>query len=164
MFQKTWAYDDFTTENEPVGAISYAIERIWAYVAQDAGYKTGTIMTSGYAGRKMIFLQSLLENSYWAMNNFWGLKNAYEINNFKQKVLQIEEFCNINEKVYLYGAGKRAKNCLLILQNLQLPVQGAVVSDKSVNSDEFMGLKVYSIDEVKEENNIGIIVAVGKVN
>ena len=162
IFYKKWAYDDFPEENEPVGAISYAIERIWAYVAQDAGFKTGTIMTSEYAEEKMIFLQSLLENSFWALNNFLGLNNAYEINHLKQKILQIEDYYKSNRKIYLYGAGKKAQDCLSLLYNLRLPVQGIIVSDQILNPDDVMGIKVYSIDEIKVDINVGIIIAVGK--
>lgn len=164
LFQKKWTYEDFAPESEPVGMISYAIERIWAYVAQDAGYKTGTIMTVQYASEQMIFLQSLLENSYWALNKFLGLTNTYEINHLKDKILQIEYFYKANEKIYIYGAGKKAKDCLCLLHNLRLQVQGAIVSDKSLNPDEFMGIKVYSIDEIKINSSIGIIIAVGKAN
>lgn len=164
IFQRKWTFDNFTEGNESVGALSYAIERIWAYVAQDAGYKTGTIMTSEYAAKKMIFMQSLLENSYWTMKNFLGLKNAYEINHFKQNIFKFEDYCNSYEKIYLYGAGKKARRCLWLLNNFHLSVQGMIVTDKSSNPDEVMGIEVYSIKEIIKDDKTGIIVAVGSAN
>lgn len=164
MFQKEWSYNDFVPENEPVGKISYAIERIWAYVAQDAKYKTGTIMTTKYASEQMIFLQSLLENSYWAVNKFLGLNNAHEINGLREKISQIENFYKDNEKIYLYGAGERAKSCLSLLFILNLPVQGIIVTNKSENLDEFEGITTQTIDDIGKNKRYGIIIAVGMKN
>lgn len=45
-----WKYDDFEQEPTPVdGALRHIIERILQFVAQDAGYYTGIVMTPEYA-------------------------------------------------------------------------------------------------------------------
>lgn len=50
LFAKKWDYDDFP--QEPMGydgQISHALERCLPFVAQDAGYYTGIVMTPDYA-------------------------------------------------------------------------------------------------------------------
>lgn len=61
-FQKllniNWKYEDFPDEPMPRdGTISHAIERIWGYVSQDAGYDVATVMTEQYASWSLLFLQ-----------------------------------------------------------------------------------------------------------
>lgn len=51
LFDKEWTYDDFPAEpfNETDGSILHAIERIYPYVAQYAGYYSAMLMTADYA-------------------------------------------------------------------------------------------------------------------
>lgn len=50
MLRHKWLYDDFEGEPTPVdGALRHVIERILQFVAQDAGYYTGILMTQEYA-------------------------------------------------------------------------------------------------------------------
>lgn len=50
LFEYNWQYDDFPEEPLPIdGTISHAIERVYAYVAQDAGYYTAMVMNEEYA-------------------------------------------------------------------------------------------------------------------
>ncbi len=50
LFEYDWKYDDFPEEPLPIdGTISHAIERIYAYVAQDAGYYSSIVMNDEFA-------------------------------------------------------------------------------------------------------------------
>lgn len=50
LFEYDWKYEDFPEEPLPVdGTISHAIERCYAYVAQDAGFYTAVAMSDQYA-------------------------------------------------------------------------------------------------------------------
>ncbi len=51
LLQYAWKYEDFEGEPTPVdGALRHVIERILQFVAQEAGYYTGIVMTPEYAG------------------------------------------------------------------------------------------------------------------
>lgn len=50
LLRHEWTYDDFEGEPTPIdGALRHVIERILQFVAQDAGYYTGIVMTPEYA-------------------------------------------------------------------------------------------------------------------
>lgn len=50
LFANDWQYDDFPEEPLPIdGTISHAIERCYAYVAQEAGYYTAVVMSDNFA-------------------------------------------------------------------------------------------------------------------
>ncbi|MEA5040628.1 MAG: rhamnan synthesis F family protein, partial [Clostridiaceae bacterium] len=50
LLRYEWKYEDFEGEPTPVdGALRHVIERILQFVAQDAGYYTGIVMTPEYA-------------------------------------------------------------------------------------------------------------------
>lgn len=50
LFKYDWKYEDFPEEPLPIdGTISHAIERCYAYVAQDAGYYSAIVMCDEYA-------------------------------------------------------------------------------------------------------------------
>lgn len=50
LFKYEWKYEDFPEEPLPTdGTISHAIERCYAYVAQNAGYYTAMVMSDNYA-------------------------------------------------------------------------------------------------------------------
>lgn len=50
LLRYDWKYEDFEEEPSPVdGGLRHVIERILQFVAQDAGYYTGIVMTPEYA-------------------------------------------------------------------------------------------------------------------
>ena len=58
LFVRQWEFEDFVEEPMPgKGTISHAVERILAYLAQDAGYDTGTVMSEEYATKLLMALQ-----------------------------------------------------------------------------------------------------------
>ena len=65
LFEHGWKYEDFPEEPLPIdGTISHAIERVLGYVAQDAGYKTGVIMTDKIAAQLLVRVQSDMRVMY----------------------------------------------------------------------------------------------------
>ena len=51
LFEKQWTYDDFPQEpfQATDGSILHAIERIYPYAVQEAGYYSAMLMTTDYA-------------------------------------------------------------------------------------------------------------------
>ncbi|MDR0853083.1 MAG: rhamnan synthesis F family protein [Clostridiales Family XIII bacterium] len=61
LFQQGWDYDDFPEEPLDIdGTFLHAIERIYPYVSQDAGYYPAFVMTDGYASLEYTDLRHYL--------------------------------------------------------------------------------------------------------
>ena len=164
LFERNWKYDDFDEEPLAIdGTISHAIERIFAYVAQDAGYDTGTIMTTSYAAHQMNFLQHSMESAGKLLKEELGVKNIREMHGFSQRKERILEFCGENQYVYLYGAGVRGKGCLQLLRTVGYRPSGFVVSDGTRKTSEIEGLAVKELNEIDNLQGMGIIVCVGEL-
>lgn len=158
LFEKNWEYEDF--DEEPLkddGTISHAIERILGYVAQDAGYDTGTVMNTSYAEKLLCISQEYISATYHL------LKKTYNISGsgvFLKKKDLICKFCKENAQTYLYGAGKVGKGCLQLLRAEGCEPTGYIVTDSSECVYRVEGLPVRTIDEIDNIEEIGIIITV----
>lgn len=164
LFQVKWKYEDFPDEPLPMdGTLSHAIERILSFVAQDAGYYTGTIMCSSYARRLMSFLQDNMRKAFNVLSYF-TLKNEYDIckiNVTEAGISKLIKFCNENDAIYLYGAGVIGNRCLNFLRMNGCEPKGFIVSEKVYNA-EINGLKVINLWQLKSIKKVGIIVTVSE--
>ena len=116
LFEYDWKYDDFPEEPLPIdGTISHAIERIYAYIAQDSGYYSSVVMNDEYVRIEYTTLM------YYAMHygNLSMLKYLegekkinyrgwdYRIKYFLRKILPKQVFVKvINTKRKLMGPHK----------------------------------------------------------
>ncbi len=64
---------------------------------------------------------------------------------------------------YLYGAGIVAKRCLLAIKNNYFSPKALIVSTKTQDNAELLGIPIISIDEVNDKN-AKIFIATGKKN
>lgn len=65
LYEYDWKYEDFPEEPLPQdGTISHAVERVRPFVAQDAGYYSGFVMSSLYARVENTNLNYFLRNGY----------------------------------------------------------------------------------------------------
>lgn len=159
LFEKKWKYEDF--DDEPLGreTISHAIERILGYVAQDAGYDTGTVMNTTYAGKMLSYTQQRFLPMYQLLIKDYCI---YDIDFFLNKQKCIYDFCKKNKRVYLYGAGKVGRACLHFLRAGGFEPIGFVVTRNNQKNERIEGLLVEELASVKDIANTGIIIAVGK--
>lgn len=161
ILQKEWKYDDFPEEPMPVdGTISHAIERIWGYVAQDAGYKTGTVMTASYAEWSLLFIQNEIRKMYHILRDEMGIQTFHQIDNLEEQESRIRDYFTKNRKVYLYGAGVYGKGLLKRIRLWGLIPAGFLVRNGKRNETYIDGLKVYELGEISVTENPGIIIAV----
>lgn len=73
---------------------------------------------------------------------------------------ELQEYLKTKKRVYLYGAGDFSI-CILRYCNMNMiSIEGIVVSDKSENLEYLFGYRVCSLDEIKNETNINMIVAI----
>lgn len=115
LFEYNWDYEDFPEEPLPIdGTISHAIERCYAYVAQDAGYYTAVAMTDEYS---RIEYTTLMHYSVNHVNHVVNSMNGgyrinfhgwdYRIKYFLRRILPKKTFVNvINAKRRVMGPHK----------------------------------------------------------
>lgn len=115
LFEYDWKYEDFPDEPLPIdGTISHAIERCYAYVAQDAGFYTAVVMTDEYSRIEYTTLMHYSTNfaSYAASSMNGGYKVNfhgwdYRMKYFLRRILPKKVFVNvINAKRRVMGPHK----------------------------------------------------------
>ena len=159
IFTYNWKYEDFPEEPMPDdGTISHAIERIFGFVAIDAGYNVGTIMNGEYAAYMVEMLQEKMQMTYkWLWENL-GVKNTYQLENFNREQKIIEEMFTGDKNVYLYGAGNYGVKYLQRLIFWGYRPKGYVVSDGHRESMYCQGFPVKELHELKDERDVEIII------
>lgn len=160
LLQKEWCYDDFPPEPLPDdGTISHAIERVLAYVAQDAGYDTGWIMTDQYAGEEFEYIQEVLQNAFSHLRKYAWVRTIAGLDSFDRINEELIRFCEAHKKIFIYGKGDYGKECLSRMRFLNKKVEAFLVTN-SEGVTEFDEIPVHEISEeyLCEEN--GVIIAV----
>lgn len=117
LLDHDWQYEDFEEEPTPVdGALRHIIERILQFVAQDAGYYTGIVMTPEYAAiqtnaffhlvqREMRRNQQLGLNQLTAPNRTFFTRIKYRLKEFLKRKLPYNKFMQL-KKIYIRMGGK----------------------------------------------------------
>lgn len=135
LFQYGWKYSDFDDEGlKTPHYLSYGIERIFSYVAQDAGYDTGTVMTEVYAAKQANYLQHAVSLFLKEAEVFFSVTTLVALECFKRNQRRVIEFAKRNKEVYLYGAGKIGQLCLSVLRKENIQPAGFIVSKSDGNS------------------------------
>lgn len=164
LFEIDWRYENF--DEEPLkddGTLSHAIERILAYVAQDAGYESGWVMSDQYAGIHFEQIQYALKKAFNKLEASLGISWISEIDDFESNLRELLNFVNKFDKFYIYGAGILGMKYFTMLKNEQkLPV-AFLVSDSLKNPQYIQGIPVCLISDIDLNERCGIIVAVAEI-
>lgn len=148
LFSYHWKYEDFP--QEPMaddGTISHAIERIFGFLAIDAGYKTTVIMNVEYAAKMVMLLQGKMQDTYeWLWNNM-GIKNTYQLSGYYEEKENVSRMFGQGE-VYLYGAGDYGIQYLQKLRTWGYEPKGFVVSDGQKRADKICGQDVKELSQI----------------
>ena len=129
LFDHGWEYSDFDDEGlRRQDYLSYGIERIFPYVAQDAGYDTGTVMTEAYAAIQTNYLQHAANLIFKEAEPFFPVNNLADLERYRSNKSSVIEFAERNREVYLYGAGTMGQFCLSLLRKENIQPEGFVVS------------------------------------
>lgn len=157
-----WKYEAFQEEPLPSdGTISHAIERIFAYVAQDAGYMTEWILCPKYAGSIILKSQRQMTETYDLLKKNFIADNLTELRNFNKQKAEVEKFCSECKKIYLYGAGVEGRKFANWMYSWELRVDGFVVTKRSAGQNEVLGITVYEFGKINLDETTGIIITVG---
>lgn len=132
LFDYPWQYEDFDDNKlADHNYLSFAVERILAYVAQDADYTTGEIMTVEYAKEQTLFLQYSLSEIFRKMNSFYPFptyENALCIDDNLQRLM---EFVMTKEKILIYGVNDIGQFCAGYLRKLGREPVGFLEDEES---------------------------------
>ncbi len=158
LFMKEWKYTDFEPEPMPTDhTISHAIERILPYVAKSQGYDSGIMMNQEYA--------SLYECNYRYM--CWEIIDALKYKSDSYEELfhgkydtpkRINYFCGQFSKIFIYGAGKKGRECFRLIED-KSNLKGFIVSKEHKVEEEYESYPVYEIEEIEKSDDTGIILA-----
>lgn len=157
LFNIGWKYEDFSPEPMPLDStISHAVERIFSYIAQDAGYEAGTVMTEKYAAWQLLFLQDNVRMMFSELSERMGVDNINQIRMLHIQTKAILNYAKAHHIFFLYGAGKCGRAVLKLLRENKIEPNGFVVTDDTNCKDSIEGIKIYSLDDIKTKK-CGII-------
>ena len=159
LFDISWKYTDF--DEEPLksdGTLNHAIERILAFVAQDAGYDTGWAITDKYAGEHLEYMHMILKKSFGILQNLLNVLCVSEL----QSVEKLLNFIDKRAEFYIYGAGVRGKEIFQLLKKFEKFPKAFLVSNRSHNPENILEIPVYSLSQIELDDQCGIILGVGE--
>lgn len=161
LFEIEWKYEDFDEEPLKIdGTISHAIERIFAYVVQDAGFETGWVMTDKYAGERLEYMERSMRKAFERLNESLGVSYIAELDSYEKRLQEMLKFIHKYKQFYIYGAGTIGKSCFLMLKNEQKTPEAFLVSDIEGNAGEIQGIPVYSLEQIELHKDCGVIIGV----
>lgn len=161
LFERKWQYEDFPEEPVPMdGAINHAVERIFGFVAEDAGYLSGTVMTTEYASWLIAVAQKYARAMFGQLSKREYLFNMNQVLDLDERERRIEEFVSAHKKIVIYGAGNYGKNLYQFLKKRKMQVYAFTVSTGNRTGYEIDGIPVKKINEIHQDKDIGIIIGV----
>ena len=160
LFDLGWQYSDFQDEKlNDENYLSYGLERIFAYVAQDAGYETGTVMSVSYAEKQTKYLQYAASRIMHEKDDFFPISNMRKLEIYLKNRGKVIAFAKGSRELYLYGTGKMGKLCLFMLGYEYILPTGWIIS-KGERPGTLYGIPVFLIDEVEITQDIAVIITV----
>ncbi len=159
LFDYPWRYEDFDDDKlKNNNYLSYAIERIFAYVAQDAGYNTGEVMTLEYGRKQTLFLQYSLAEIFRKLHPFYPFPTYENALCIDDNLQQLFQYVSAKEKVLLYGIGDVGKFCAGYLRKFGYEPECFLVTGEA--TEKFVdNIPVFSIEEYgKQLSNKGIVI------
>lgn len=164
LFEAGWDYEDFDDGKlKDSNYLSYGIERIFAYVAQDAGFDTGEVMTAEYAEKQNSYLHYAIGRIFIEMIPFFPLPMVAAVDEYKRNLPRLIEFVERNRKIYLYGAGVRGRFCLALLRHAGVKVEGFIVSSQpDMEMVEVLPVIMLQNIDFLSDSDIGVVITVVK--
>lgn len=164
LFNKQWKFEDFVDEPMPgEGTVSHAVERVLAYLAQDAGYDTGTIMSEGYAKKLLMALQREKMVTYNMLADGMNIINPLSLWEFYIRKEQIKKYVVAHSQIYLFGAGKIGKMYLTAFREIiECTPQAFIVTENKLNNKRIGGIPIISFETLDINPSVGIIISVGE--
>lgn len=77
---------------------------------------------------------------------------------------RFEHFCRHHKKIYLYGAGKKAKRMAEFLRKSAIPFEGFVVTELKERVSDINGHEVIEFAQLRKTRDTGVILALNEKN
>lgn len=162
LLRYEWQYEDFPEEPLPDdGTISHAIERIFPYVSQDAGFRTQTVMTKQFAAKMLGELYHDWMECGTYLRSHFGVRESSELDGMDEEIDAIKSFCAGHKKNYIYGAGRFAQDLLILCGHLGIQIAGCLVTNLSSGKREVRGIEIYEFGKINL-NGCGVLVALNR--
>lgn len=158
LFEYNFTPDDFPEEG--VGALSYAVERIFPYIAQSQGYYTGIVATKEYAAKRTIYIQSALATTVSVLQHRYCWNNLTQINCVARIYERIDSLLINYPYVYIYGTGKISSEFIMRYPAIINKIRGFVVSNGKKQDHFFKEKKIYELEEISDLKESAFIIAV----
>ena len=164
LFNKKFTYDYFPKEPmEEDGTICHAMERSLPYIAQSQGFYTAILTEQDYASLRSSRLQQLLMNTMRYLYDEqleWDIQTEYT---WRQPIFCFMNFASRHDKCFIFGNTEYTQICLEFLIKLKIKIDGIIFSDGCEHGEDFNGIPIRCISELKEEpDKCGIIFAMGE--
>lgn len=164
LFAYPWKYDDFDdTKLSDLNYLSYGVERIFPFVAQDAGYLTAEVMNTEYAAVQNGYLKYSLAHMFRNIYEYYPFPTMNQMELCEKNISDLLRLIEDKEDIYLYGAGRFGRFCLYALQQNLVKPKAFLVSE-DVHEIIVDNLPVYSINELPDDEckSITAIITVEK--
>lgn len=156
-----WKYEDFPEEPLPIdGTINHAIERIFSFVALDAGFTTGIVMRKQYAEKLLFLVQRDMRHMYFLLRERERVSNLHQIKCARKWGIIAGDFFERHRNIYIYGAGYYGEKLYFFLKNRGINVTGFIVTDGHKKEAKMHGMPIMEISEIKKDSNIGVVIGV----
>lgn len=160
LYGLQWKYSDFVDEPMPDdGTISHAVERIFPYLAEDIGLKSGIIMTEEYSVWLIEYSRECMGKMLSLLHSKSGLYSMHSVavcgDLEKEMILYAKKY----NRVYIYGAGEWGNRIYHYLISKEIVPCGFIVSSGEAGKTA-SGLPVCELDDLEYGDDVGIIVAV----
>ncbi len=156
-----WKYEDFPEEPLPIdGTLNHAIERIFSFVALDAGFTTGIVMRKQYAQEQLLLAQRDMRYMYFLLRERENVSNLHQIKCVRKWAAIAGDFFERHKKIYIYGAGYYGEKLYLFLKNRGINAVGFIVTDGHKNEAEMHGKPIVEISGLKKDSDTGVVIGV----
>lgn len=166
LFEKKLSLNDFPMQG--VSRKSYAIERIFPYVAQYNGFYTATVSSDIFESYRINYIYSEAVDLVSFIRNITPIQTCDNFLRWKKNISVYENARKANKRIYLYGAGKIAKRIVNVLkfrtQSGNVLFDAVIVSDGQKQFSDFLGFKVFELSEVPDIKNSFFFIAMGEEN
>jgi rhamnosyltransferase len=119
LLDKDWKYEDFPLEpNKSDGTLLHAIERLYPFIVQDAGYYPAWLLSDRYAAIEITNLYFMLREMNKAAFQIYGTNTSYDL------ISTMNNMMNVNRENH----EKEIYNILrkLIKQKIKMILPGAI--------------------------------------
>lgn len=133
---------------------------LWIYIAQDSGYYSGIVESSGYASMNEVNMQETLKCITRDVQKHFG--DFGDFMDFRKVMFRsiLENFCKTHKTIYIYGAGYLAKQ----YQKMMPMAKAFIVSDGQEKRESLNGLEILYLSELDSYGDIGIVICLNERN